>query len=176
MINETTETLELACYSATLELSLLLARTAELGSLEQVVSTEQDKQQRCGMSPRDSSFLCPLSPPRGRVLWKSHIVVLSFRGFWVMNPNTCCFSHEEVTMQRFNQSPRKLSLIYLCTLPLCSSVGRRHQWEISSKRKTCGAILFSACSCLFIWFRVLLCHPDLSPNISAIVFLLPHPK
>lgn len=51
MINETTEALELACSSAMLELSLLLACTAELSFLEQVVSTKQDKEQRSGSVP-----------------------------------------------------------------------------------------------------------------------------
>lgn len=64
MINETTETLELACYSATLELSLLLARTAELGSLEQVVSTEQDKQQRCGSVSKGLVIPLPSVPTK----------------------------------------------------------------------------------------------------------------
>lgn len=60
MINETTETLELACYSATLELSLLLACTAKLGSLEQVVSTKQAAEVRqCLRGTRHCFALCP---------------------------------------------------------------------------------------------------------------------
>lgn len=64
MINETTETLELACYSATLELSLLLACTAKLGSLEQVVSTKQDKRQRCGSVSKGLIISLPAVPTK----------------------------------------------------------------------------------------------------------------
>lgn len=64
MINETTETPELACYSATLELSLLLACTAKLGSLEQVVSTKQDKQQRCGSVSKGLVISLPSVPTK----------------------------------------------------------------------------------------------------------------
>lgn len=123
VVSETTEVLDLACFSPMLELSLLLACTAKPCYLEQVSALNKKQSRGEAASPRRRSLL--YSPPHQeeepcqRLPW-SHVVSEDTS---VTMPNTCCLSSVEVTVQRFSQP--QLKVFTLFTLPPCASVGRK---------------------------------------------------